>query len=91
MDIGDHVWAAVAGVVGTTPQDPRRQAIRAAHVSARFFWRQCLKEATEYPWCLSLGDIDEHMDNLASLPDSPAQPVAGVIYDWCGFGLAGHT
>ena len=61
-----HVWAAVAGVAGTSAADLRSFCLRGGHVSYHFFWRQVLVPAGDLPWRLCRGDVASNLEELCN-------------------------
>ena len=49
---------------GATPHSLRHEAIFGSRVAAGFFWRQVLREASDEPWCLTVGDVKANLKKL---------------------------
>ena len=66
---------SLADVAEVEADEFKSSVIAAAHVSYHFVWRKVLRTASEYPWSLARGDIDESLIELSN-SDRPLEPVA---------------
>ena len=73
VDLSDDVWALLGSVCDMHGDEVKDAVIKAGHVSFHFLWRRDLLPASQYPWPLCRGDIEENLQGLreGSCPDEP--------------------
>ena len=76
------VWEAVTGLCSSevSPSSLKSQVLSSAHISLGFIesrvWRRC----SDWPWKLAIGDIAKNIEELASMPQPPDEPVSLKIW-----------
>ena len=77
VSVSDDVYESLARAVTGDECRPgmlKDEVIRAAHASYHFIWRRVLEPASNLPWRLCRGDLDENIDEIASLSVPPSEP-----------------
>ena len=76
IDTPEHMWSSIAAVAGCRADELKMKTIEAAHVSYHFLWRRVLEPASELPWRLCRGNIDDNLQELAEMESAPEEPCA---------------
>ena len=81
------VWELLAGVAGVPWGTLRTRTVMAGHTTFHFFWRRVLWPASQLPWSLARGNIEENIDELVAGP-MPDEIVSAKIWRLLRAGVA---